>query len=108
MLLSTGDIVNRDTCPKEAGLPQLFMQLANAKKILSETTLSPDETTFLRQSCLYANSRDVETHGILEVRLNFLRREVVSKVQAIATQITQLTFYKSNYLAVMTELEKRE
>eukprot|EP00656_Telonema_subtile_P012050 TRINITY_DN16041_c0_g1_i1.p1 TRINITY_DN16041_c0_g1~~TRINITY_DN16041_c0_g1_i1.p1 ORF type:complete len:251 (+),score=63.67 TRINITY_DN16041_c0_g1_i1:188-940(+) len=100
--LACGIAVTAHTVPEEVA--ELYSALAQCKVMAEEHALGPEDEEFLRYAVLFAEAEESEVQepsGVSEERKTLLRRSVVGAIRSVATQVTQLPFYKSNYLDVL-------
>jgi hypothetical protein len=108
-VLSSGAIVRREGVPQE--LLPLFTALAMVRAELSSVPqpLASEEVAFLQHETLFGFEQQERPNPQRELlsgpsRVGELHR-VAGALQAIATQVTQLAFYKQNFDEILTELD---
>ena len=78
------------------------MQASKAQ--LRRLTLTPDDVEFGRHILLFADAQEPVSRLIPERRDEVCR--AISDIAGVAIEVTQLTFFKQNFEAVVTAIER--
>jgi len=99
LLLSDGREVKANDLPEEDGVPELFAAMLYAKRVISEANLDHCRQTRLRCAVLRAEGDEA---GDVELA------RIASVFQRIATDISQLPFFRRNFLNVLEAMSSRK
>ena len=106
--LACGVAVTEANVPDEVA--ELYRAVAECKAAVVEMELTTEDEAFMRYATMFAeaDAEDaVEPAMPDDDRKVLLRRRCVGPIGSIATQVTQLSFYKTNYLSVLESAAMR-
>eukprot|EP00658_Telonema_sp_P-2_P030351 TRINITY_DN22932_c0_g1_i2.p1 TRINITY_DN22932_c0_g1~~TRINITY_DN22932_c0_g1_i2.p1 ORF type:complete len:280 (-),score=59.51 TRINITY_DN22932_c0_g1_i2:251-1090(-) len=105
--MSTGLVVTASNVPAEVA--GLYRALDTCKLAMEPFDLTQHDCEFLRYAVLFAETDGlgVEPTRPDDERKVALRSQIVATVRSVATQVTQLSFYKANFLDVLESATER-
>lgn len=99
LLLTDGREILASDVPTEDGAPELFAAMLYAKRVISEANLDQGRLKRLKRAVLRAEGDEA---GDAELA------RIASIFQRIATDISQLSFFRRNFLNVLEALSSRK